>query len=250
MMTANEIEMVPCAEVMPSLAKAVKDGRVSVKAMVYVNRQRGGLKVFLDDMEAQGVDSAMLKEGVHYVVNGAADKQCAQRPWTGEVWISGKTEPELMREIIPILEERDSTPALADDGVHIFSNPLARIVLGLGVWGEDKGFEVPARPKQASEEQTARYVKAKLAYVNENLARHKQEAAKATNLANAMRKAKMTEHAKDHAKVARSHASKVRELEALGLSLTAVLSAKELPNVHAPILEIKESVTLRDGKAD
>jgi hypothetical protein len=122
----------------PALARAVKDGSVMARAMVYENAPNG-LGAFLADMSAA---EARPVEGRHFLVNPAITDWL--RPYTGEVWLL-RADAAVLREVAPLLVERDSHPAMFGKAIHCYNNPLFRLVVGLGAW-ERRARAFPSRP--------------------------------------------------------------------------------------------------------
>jgi hypothetical protein len=128
----------------PELERLVKAGKVQVQATVYLNAPNG-MEVFLSDMSAAG--AGPLVEGKHYLVNGAITDWL--RAYTGEVWLL-EWDMATLREVAPMLIERDSHPNVFDGGsIHCYNNPLFRLAVKLGAWKYSRGSFRP-RPAVAT----------------------------------------------------------------------------------------------------
>jgi len=207
------------SEQMPYLAAAVRAGHVSAVAMVYVRDCDGrGLDIFLADMQQQGIDPDTLIEGKHFVINHADTKDL--RPFTGELWIKASAiTADLLYELMPWIIERNSNPKANKTGdMHLYNNPVFRMAIALGTWGEASGIvDLGLRTKLVDSKE---FLDTKLSFIKKEMDEASANAKKADQMAKVMKNAKLHETSKEYAREARRWATKASALSETEQMLT------------------------------
>jgi hypothetical protein len=199
------------------MSQLIAARKVKIKALVYVNTKTdvgNGLDYFLHDMMQAGVDTSKLVEGEHYELNHTDETEFL-RPYTGEVWINSKTSPELMREIAPLVMERQSHPSVTKTGLKVYNNPLFRACVKMAAWPEamPKGFLPHCDALGGEVEKLLPEAKNRLMEVMTELKETRSKEAHSRTLADAMRNVKARESAQDYAAKARRFANRSKALE-------------------------------------